>query len=270
MTPTVQLQSFSSRSLRLAYHDAGHGPAVLLLHGFPLSKGMWEPQIEALADRYRCLAPDHSGFGDSEPTDHICRMEDMAADAAALLDHCGIHQAVVCGLSMGGYAALAFCEAFPDRLRALVLADTRAGADDEAGRARRHAQADEALAGGSAALIPALVPKLLGARTLAERPDLRERVETQVAAAPAAGVAAALRGMAARPDRTELLGRIAVPTLVLTGEEDAVIPPEESRRLAQGIAGAELMVLPGAGHLSNLERPDAWSAALAGFLEKIS
>lgn len=269
MTPPVQLHTFSSRGLRLAYHEAGKGPAVLLLHAFPLSKSMWETQIAALAGSYRCLAPDLSGFGDSEPTDGIYSMEDMAADAAALLDHCGVEQAVVCGLSMGGYAALAFCESHAPRVRALVLADTRAGADDEAGRARRHAQAAEVLEGGSAVLIPGLVPKLLGATSLSGRPDVRERLETYIADAPPEGVAAALRGMAARRDRTPVLARITAPTLVLVGEEDVITPLEESRRLHQEIAGSELTVLTGAGHLSNLERPDAWNAALAGFLERL-
>ncbi|MBV8199350.1 MAG: alpha/beta fold hydrolase [Acidobacteria bacterium] len=261
---------------------------------------MWRPQLAGLAGSCRLLAPDLPGFGGSAGrggagggdgdgggaaalggdgdgdggAPAACRMEDMAAAAAELLDALGLPAAVVCGLSMGGYVALAFYELFPDRVRGLVLADTRAGADDDAGRRRRieSAQALErgdavsAAAPALAALAGSLIPRLVAPRTLATRPELVDWLRQEIDAAPAAGVAAAQRGMAQRPDRTPLLPHIAVPTLVIVGEEDAITPPAESRLLHQRIRGARLVTIAGAGHLSNLEQPEAFNGALRRFL----
>lgn len=263
--------TFTSRGLRLAYREEGRGLPLLLLHAFPLSGLMWNPQVEALAAVCRCIVPDLSGFGDSEVSPGgVSRMSDLAADAAALLDHLGIERAVLGGLSMGGYAALAFCESHADRLRGLVLADTRAGADPEEARRRRLDLAEKVLKEGSGSLTEGLMPKLLSPRTRAERPDLRERVEGWIAAAPPAGVAAAQRGMAERPDRSGALRRIAAPTLILVGEEDEVTPPDEARRMREEIPGAGLSILAGAGHLANLERPDAFNDALESFLRRLA
>jgi len=196
-------------------------------------------------------------------------MEDMAAAAVARLDAAGVTAAVVCGLSMGGYVALALYERFRDRVRGLVLADTRAAADDDAGRARRLETARAVESGGApalAALAGSLVPKLIAPRTSAVRTELVAWLQREIAAAPPAGIAAAQRGMAARPDRTPLLQRIAVPTLVLVGEEDEITPPAESLVLLNRIPGARLVTIAGAGHLSNLEQPEAFNGALREFL----
>jgi 3-oxoadipate enol-lactonase len=256
---------------------------LLLLHAFPLSRRMWRPQLAGLAGDCRLLAPDLPGFGASsgcgggaggggagggEPA-AVCRMEGMAAAAADLLDALGLAAAVVCGLSMGGYAALAFYELFPNRVRGLVLADTRAAADDDAGR-RRRLESALAMESGDpqalAALAGSLVPRLVAPHTLAARPELIAWLRQEIATAPAAGVAAAQRGMAERPDRTPLLPRIAVPTLVIVGEEDAITPPAESLVLRDRIPGARLVTIAGAGHLSNLEQPQAFNGALREFL----
>ena len=196
-------------------------------------------------------------------------MEDMAAAAVALLDDAGVTAAVVCGLSMGGYVALALYERFHDRVRGLVLADTRAAADDAAGRERRFESARAVESGGPpalAALAGSLVPKLIASRTRAARTELVEWLHREIAAAPPAGIAAAQRGMAARPDRTPLLPHIAVPTLVLVGEEDEITPPAESMLLRDRIPGARLVTIAGAGHLSNLEQPEAFNIALREFV----
>ena len=264
--PEMPAKSYESRGLRLSYHEAGQGEPLLLLHAFPLAGRMWGPQMEALSGRWRLLAPDLSGFGASEPTPEICRMTDMAADAAALLDHLAIRRAVVGGLSMGGYAALAFAETHPERLRALVLAHTRAGADSPEARDRRLATARDVLEKGSGILVDSAAPKLVGATTRSSRPDLLARVAGWAGEAPPQGVAAAQRGMAERPDRTPILARIAVPTLVVLGEEDELIPPDESRRMAEAIPGAETVELAECGHLGNLERPAEFNRALADFL----
>ena len=267
-TPPARLCTYSNRGLRLCYLDAGpaaadNAPVLLLLHGFPFSKAMWEPQVAAFAGTCRCLVPDLSGFGDSAPTEGVCRMEDFADDARALLDHAGVARAVVCGASMGGYVALALAAAAPARLRALVLAGSRAGADTPAAAEGRLASARTVLEDGTGAFAPGFLAKVLGA----PHPDLRARVEALVLAAPPAAVAAAQRGMAERLDRQELLGRLRVPTLVVAGEDDALIPAEESRRMAAAIPGAALAMVPGAGHLVSLEQPEAFNRALARFLD---
>lgn len=273
---------YESRGLRLSYEHAGEGPAVLFLHAFPLSGRFWLPQVVTLASRpegvkgpipgkFHCIAPNLSGFGGSQavPEGTACRMEDFAADAVALLDRCGVERAVVCGCSMGGYAALAFAAAYPERLRALVLADSRAGADDAAGRERRLDMARRVMVEGTGFVAEAMIPKLLGRSTQERRPELREWLEKQIAAASPAGVAAAQRGMAERPHRGPLLPRIAVPTLVVVGEEDEITPPEESARMAREIPGAQLVVIPEAGHLASAERPEAFNVALRDFLRNL-
>jgi pimeloyl-ACP methyl ester carboxylesterase len=280
--------------------DVGAGVPLLLLHAFPLSRRMWQPQVAGLADCCRLLAPDLPGFGGSPPwpaaadadrdggdgggagdggggtsgargsgAAAACRMEDMAAAALAMLDARRVTAAVVCGLSMGGYVALALYERHRDRVLGLVLADTRAAADDAAGRARRLETARAVESGGPpalAALAGSLIPKLIAPRTREARTDLVAWLHREIAAAPPAGIAAAQRGMAARPDRTPLLPHVAVPTLVLVGEEDEITPPAESLVLRDRIPGARLVTIAGAGHLSNLEQPEAFNGALRVFL----
>jgi 3-oxoadipate enol-lactonase len=204
--------------------------------------------------------------GSAAATVAVCGMEDMAAATVAVLDALGIAAAVVCGLSMGGYVALALYERFRERVRGLVLADTRASADDEAARRRRLESAAEVESHGSAALVDTLLPRLIAPRTLTTRPELVAWLRQEIATAPAAGVAAALRGMAARPDRSPLLPRIAVPALIVCGEEDEFSPPAEGRRLSEQIPGARLAIIPAAGHLSNLEQPELFNRELRDFL----
>ena len=259
-----------SAQRRPAVDDVGEGVPLLLLHAFPLSRRMWRPQLAGLADSCRLLAPDLPGFGASPPWPAAtCRMEDMAAAAVARLDEAGVAAAVVCGLSMGGYVALALYETFHERVRGLVLADTRAAADDETGRGRRLESARAVESGGPpalAALASSLVPRLIAPGTRTARSELVAWLHREIAAAPPAGVAAAQRGMAERADRTHLLPHIAVPTLVVVGEEDEITPPAASVILRDRIPGARLVTVAGAGHLSSLEQPEAWNAALREFL----
>ena len=262
---------YTSRGLRLAWREAGAGLPVLLLHAFPLSGEMWEPQLAALSGSFRLIVPDLSGFGASQGghPDTVCRMSDLAADAVALLDHLEIGRAVVGGLSMGGYAALALCEGAPERLRGLILADTRSGADADEARRTRLDTAHRALQEGTDFLAGSLPPKLLGRTTRERRPEVVAQVERMIREAPPAGVAAAQRGMAARPDRTHVLRRLDMPVLILVGEEDEITPPAAARAMEQEIRGGELVTLPEAGHLSSLERPEAFNEALAGFLRRL-
>jgi pimeloyl-ACP methyl ester carboxylesterase len=250
----------------LAYDVQGDGPPVLFLHAFPLGLAMWDAQAAALRSQHRVIRFDDRGFGASPPGDGLLSMERIADDAAALLDHLGIGQAVVCGLSMGGYAAFAMVRRHPDRLHGLVLADTRAPADTPEGRQGRAALAEKVLREGASAAAEAFVPKLLGETTLRDRPQVVARVRELILGNPPRGIADALAGLAARADSTSTLREIRMPVLVLCGEEDALTPPADAEALTKGIAGSRLVLLPRAGHLSNLEDPDAFNRALLGFL----
>ena len=255
------------RGIELAYTDAGGGPAVVLLHGFPFDRSMWRGQVEKLSGAFRVIAPDLRGHGGTAATREAATMEEMAEDVAALLDELNVTRAVVCGLSMGGYVALAFYRAHPSRVRALVLADTRAQADTEEARRAREENARRALAEGMRPIVDAMLPKILSARTREVAPEVVERVRGMMLGVSAQGAAAALRGMALRRDQTELLASIDVPTLVVVGSEDAVTPPSEAEAMSEMIRGSRLVVVEGAGHVSNVERPEEFDRALLEFLE---
>jgi pimeloyl-ACP methyl ester carboxylesterase len=250
----------------IEYEVRGEGPAVLLLHAFPLAKFMWDPQVEALSPTHRVVRFDARGFGGSGAGPGPLTMERIADDGAALLDRLGIEKAIVGGCSMGGYAAFAFVRRHPGRLFGLVLLDTRAGADTADAKANRAAQAAKVLAEGAPAAVEAFLPKLVGETTHRERPALVARLRERILAAPPTGIANALHGLAARADSRETLPTVAVPTLVLVGAEDVLTPPSEAALLAAAIPRARLDVIPAAGHLANLENPAAVNAALRAFL----
>jgi pimeloyl-ACP methyl ester carboxylesterase len=227
---------------------------------------MWDPQAATLAARFRVVRFDARGFGGSPPGEGLLTMERIADDAVALLDHLGLSRAIVCGCSMGSHSALALVRRHPDRLRALVLVSGRAGADGGDARRGRAELAEQVLREGAAAAAGAMVPRLLGRTTQAERPEVVARVRAIVLANPPRGIADGLFGLAARADSTPTLREIRVPTLVVCGEEDPLAGPAEAGRLHEGIAGSTLDVLPRAGHLPNLEDPPAFDAALLRFL----
>jgi len=253
----------------VAYDARGKGEALLLLHAFPLGLVMWDPQVSAFASSHHVIRFDARGFGGSPPGDGLLTMERIADDGVALLDHLGVSRAVVCGLSMGGYAAFAMVRRHPDRLKALVLADTRAGADGATARTARAAQADKARKEGSAAIADAVLPRLVGETTHKQRPELLARLRETIAANPPRGIADALAGLAARADSTPTLREIRVPTLVVCGDEDVLTPLAESEALVGGIAGSRLEVVPGAGHLSSVENPEGFNVALRKFLSDL-
>jgi 3-oxoadipate enol-lactonase len=253
----------------LAYDVQGEGPPVLLLHAFPLGLAMWDAQVSALRGQHQVIRFDDRGFGGSPPGDGLLSMERIADDAAALLDHLAIARAVICGVSMGGYAAFAMVRRHADRVRGLVLADTRAAADTPEAREGRAALAQKVLREGAAAAAEAFVPKLLGETTRRDRPHVVARVREIVLGNPPRGIADALAGLAARADSTPTLREIRVPTLVVCGEEDALTPPADAEALQRGIAGSRLVLIPRAGHLANVEDPDAFNRALLGFLGEV-
>lgn len=245
----------------------GRGRPLLFVHGFPLDHTMWRPQIDAFGDSHRVIAPDLCGFGASDATDGTVTMEHFADDLIAVLDALAIDEPVVyCGLSMGGYVAWQFLEKYPDRTAALVLCDTRAAADSPEARENRRKMARLAIDTGSKSVAGPMVAKLFAPSTYDRQPEIVEATRRVMSATDPVGVAAALRGMAARPDMTDLLPRISVPTRLIVGEHDVITPPEEMESMARLIPGAHLVRIADAGHMTPLENPAAVNQAILEFL----
>ena len=248
---------------RLGFDDRGRGEAVVLLHAFPLDRRMWEALALDLAHAARVITLDFRGLGESEGTATI---DEAADDLAALLDHLHVQRAIVCGLSMGGYVALAFSARHPARLAGLVLADTRAGEDSPEGKKARDEAIKRVAREGTNAYIEELVPRLITGRNANARGLALALAHFQ----SGVGVAGVLSSLRDRPDRTAALSEIRVPTTVIVGAEDTLTPPSEARKMAQAIAGAELVELAGAGHLASLEAPEAFSEAVRGLLKRVA
>jgi pimeloyl-ACP methyl ester carboxylesterase len=247
----------------LHYRDAGAGSdVVLLLHAFPLHSGMWAPQLQALGTRFRVIAPDYRGLGQSRPAPAASTMDLLAGDVLGLLRQLGIRRAAVVGLSMGGYVALELYRRAPDLFRGLALCDTKAPQDTEEAKATRETFAQNAVAKGLDWVAQEFAPKLL--RPQAD-PAVFAQVKALIREGTPEGVAAAQRGMARRPDSVPTLARITCPTVVIFGEEDQLTPFAEAQRMGNTVRGSRIVRIPAAGHLSNLESPSAFSAALMAF-----
>jgi pimeloyl-ACP methyl ester carboxylesterase len=262
------MPSAQINNLNIAYTDTGIGRPVVLIHGYPFNRSLWTEQIMVLSTRYRVIAPDLRGFGDSDAAPGTATMDLLARDVAQLLDHLEIPRAAIGGLSMGGYVALAFYKQFPSRVRAFVLADTRAQADTEEAKQTRAQQAEKALSEGMAGIADAMLPKLLTPETVSKRPEIVKHVRDMMLRTKPEGAAAALRGMAERDDQTELLARITAPTLILVGAEDAITPVADSEMMNRAIAGSRLVVIENAGPVSNLERTEQFNDGLLSFLNE--
>ena len=245
----------------------GEGPPLLLVHGFPLNHTMWSDQLADLASDFRLVAPDLRGFGQSGVvTDESITMDRFADDLNDLLDALDIDEPVIyCGLSMGGYIGFRFVEKYADRLRGLILCDTRPEADSEQAVRNRHGLAKKVLRAGTETAIEAMLPKLVSDKTNAENPGVVERLQTMIANTPRESIAAALCGMAERPDSTPLLSQIKVPTLVICGEEDILTPPDVMRAMADRIPASRYVEIPQAGHMAPMEDPIAVNAAIREF-----
>jgi pimeloyl-ACP methyl ester carboxylesterase len=254
----------------LSFERRGEGArdVVLLVHGFPLDHTQWAGQLQGLAGWTR-LAPDLRGVGRSAAVGEPASMAAYAADLIALLDRLGIGQAVCCGLSMGGYVLFELLRQRPDRVRALILCDTKAEADTPEGQRGRDELVSLARQAGSAAVVDRLLPKLLGATTRRDAPGLVESVRAMALGMPVEGMVGALVAMRDRPDSTSLLPTIDVPALVIGGVEDEITPPAGMRALAARIPGATFVDVPRAGHLAPLEQPGQVNAHLQDFLERL-
>ena len=252
--------------------DAGKQPPVILLHGYPFDRSMWSEQIDFLnAHGYRAVAPDLLGPNETvtliDASQTISTMTEMAGGVAASMDDLKIDEAVICGLSMGGYVAFEFMHLFPERVRALILAGTRAPADNELEKQGRSEQVEQMLAEGIRGIAEGSLRKLLSRRTLAEKPEVVARLREMILRADPQGAAAAQRGMATRRDYTADLATIDVPTLVIVGRDDPIRPIADAEFMHERIRGSSLEIVEDAAHMTNMEQPEEFNLALLNFLK---
>ena len=257
---------------RLRYLEAAPGSGarprgtLLLLHAFPLNARMWEGQLALAETGWHVIAPQLRGFDGGSDDPLAASVDDYAGDVIDLLDALHVKQAVVGGLSMGGYVAFALLRAAARYVQGLILADTRSQADTPEGIAGRTRLLRLVQDRGASAVADEMIPKLLGETTRATRPAVVERVRSLALANSSDAIAGAIRALMTRPDSTPLLASIHVPTLIVVGEEDTVTPPAASEEMHRAIAGSQLVRIPQSGHLANLEQPALFHAALAAFL----
>jgi 3-oxoadipate enol-lactonase len=257
-----------SDGVDLFYEVKGEGPDVVMLHPFPSDHNFWLPLYQYLESRFRLVLPDLRGLGLSGVGEGATTMAKLSEDLLRLCDELKIGRAVFVGCSVGGYTLLEFWRHFRERVKALVIMDSRAGADTEEGRAARLKNAEETLQKGPAWAIEQIMPKLLSPVTMSSRLDVVEAARKTMAQSRAAGMAAMQRGMAARANSIDLLTQIEVPTLVLGGEDDMASPVSELEQIARGIRGAELKIVSKAGHFAAFEQPSEVGRILREFLEK--
>lgn len=251
--------------ITLGYTDKGAGLPLVFLHAFPLNRTMWAPQEAALSPPFRVVAPDLRGHGESDAPLWHYSLDQAADDVRGLLDRLAIRQAVFVGLSMGGYILFAFYRKYADRVKGLVLADTRAQPDTDEGKQARFEMAQIAYKQGRGAIADIMIPKLLSPATIRTRPDLVQCVREMIEGNQVSGIAGDLMAMAERPDSVPLLRRIACPVQIIVGELDVATPPAEAKLMAEHIPNARLAVIPGAAHLANLEQPESFNRIVRDF-----
>jgi pimeloyl-ACP methyl ester carboxylesterase len=256
--------------ISIAYHDQGSGFPIVFLHAFPLSRMMWVPQEAALVRDFRIVTPDLRGHGDSDAPLWHYSLEQAADDVRGLLDHLAIPHAVFVGLSMGGYILFAFYQRYAERVKGLVLADTRAQADTAEGKQARFEMAQIAYKQGARAIADIMIPKLLSPATTQRRPELVQRVRTMIVDNEISGIAGDLMAMAARPDSLSLLDQISCPTQIIVGELDLPTPPSDAKLMADRIPDARLTIIPGAAHLANLEQPELFNETVRSFVSTLA
>jgi 3-oxoadipate enol-lactonase len=252
----------------MSYRELGEGPGdpLVLLHAFPLNGRMFEPQMEAFSEGRRVISPDYPGFGRSPRTPAQPDIRYYAVAVRNLLDHLGLERVVLGGVSMGGYVAFGCLRLFPQRVSGLVLANTRPEPDSYEIKENRKTMARRVADEGVEVLVELQMGRLLARDTLENNEEVVEKVRAMILESSPNGVVAALGAMRDRPDSTPLLAQIAVPTLIIGGEEDAISSPEVMAAMAEKIPASRHVTLPRAGHLSNLENPEGFNAALKEFL----
>jgi 3-oxoadipate enol-lactonase len=255
--------------ITVGYDDQGAGEPLVFIHGHPFDRSMWAPQVDQFSSSgRRVIAPDLRGYGESTVVPGKTPLETFARDIAALLDHLEVDGAVLAGLSMGGQIVMEFYRLFPERVRALVLADTFCQAETEVGRKTRNDLADRLLSEGIGGYADEVLPKMVAPYNIEALPAVARHVLGMMRNTSPEGAAAALRGRAERPDYTSLLGRISVPALIVVGRDDEFTPVGDAEFMYERIQVAELLVVEGAAHMPNLERPAEFNEALEHFLSR--
>jgi 3-oxoadipate enol-lactonase len=255
---------------QMSYEDTGGaGVPLVLIHGYPLDHTMWAEQLRELSLVARVIAPDLRGCGDSELPSGDVSMDVYADDIRMLLDVLEIPRAVIVGLSMGGYITFAFYRQYASRVRALVLADTRANPDSPEGKRGRDDSIVLAREKGAGAIADKLIPLLLAQTTREKNSMLTHFLHTMLARHSVASIIAQLGALRDRPDSTSTLAQISVPTLIVVGSEDVITPVASSEAMRDGIRGSQMSVIPGAGHMSNMEKPELFNRRVAEFLRTL-
>jgi pimeloyl-ACP methyl ester carboxylesterase len=258
----------------LERNPSGARGTLVFLHAFPLNADMWAPQLDAIPRFWRLIAPDFRGFGESD-TDGggsesaRLTLEDYARDVVGLLEELAVRNPVLAGLSLGGYVAFAAMRLQTIQPSGLILADTRPQADTEEGLAGRQRMIGLVDREGAAGVANEMLPKLVSDETRQNQPDVVERVRRLILAAPPDAIKAALYRMMARPDSSAQLAQVLCPTLILVGERDLLTPPNLSYDMQARLTDATLETIPSAGHISNLEQPEAFNGALIRFLDRV-
>ena len=250
------------------YHEQGTpgGMPLVLIHGFPFSHEMWKPQLDVLPKSFRTIAYDVRGHGQSDVGDGQYTIELFVDDLIALLDHLGIEQAVLCGLSMGGYIALRAAERNAERIRALILADTRSEGDGNEAKVKRTGTVRAVKSGGVPAFAENFVKAVFAPATFESNPGAVESIKRMITSNAPLGIAGTAIALAARTDTTAALASIQAPTLILVGALDALTPPSASEAMHSHIRGSKLAVLKNAAHMSNLENTSEFNSQLLSFL----
>ena len=256
--------------ITLAFNDQGAGVPLVFIHAFPLNRTMWAEQERALSSQFRVVTIDLRGHGESDAPLWHYTLDQAADDVCSLLDHLSIRQAVLIGLSMGGYVLFAFYRKYAARVSGLVLADTRAQADTVEGKQARFEMAQIAYRQGAGAVADLMIPKLLSPATIQTRPELVQRVRTMIEGNQVSGIAGDLMAMAERPDSQPLLAQISCPTQIIVGERDLPTPPSDAKLMAARIPTARLAIIPGVAHLSNLEQPDLFNDTVRSFVSDVT
>jgi len=264
------MPSIDRNGVPIYFEDVGSGPPIVMGHSILCSGEMWVYQLPQLAERYRVINMDQRGHGKSVPATGPYDLREMVEDAVAILDHLEIERAVWAGLSMGGMVAMHAAIEFPNRVSALVLLDTHAGAETSYKKLKYRAMSLGATAFGITPFFPAVIPLLFGRTTRAENPALIKEWKTKTASIHVPSITRAVSVLVKRPSIVSELANVRVPSLVIVGEEDASLPVPISQEIANALPNASLVVIPGAGHLSALEKPEAVTEAMLGFLDSLS
>lgn len=258
------------RGIKMGYDETGAGAPLVFVHGHPFNRSMWKEQTEVFVSNYRVIAPDLRGYGESEIFNDKTMLEEFAHDIAALLDQLKTEKIILCGLSMGGQIAFEFYRLFPNRVRALILADTFAQLDDQERKQARYDAAHRIVRDGIDNYADEILPKMIAAKTITEQPAVKAHVLSMMRGTLPQGAAAALRGRAERPDYTALLSQINVPTLIVVGSLDEFTPVADAEFMRNRIPDSKMAVIEGAGHLPNLENPAEFNRIVKEFLETLA